>query len=201
MLITPMTPKVIASPAAASSSTEPRRQAVVNALRDAPELQAQIDRADRRLGGRGDGGRLAGQSREHAASCRCRRERASTATAVSRSASLASGDDSSAAARACSIRCFDALDRFPSRWRGRAPAGRPDRASGTPPRPRRAGSTASGENSRRLPSAASMAPRTALFMRTGCSPLAITSGAAAPVAASVKAAVVLFDEQRLVRAA
>ena len=43
---------------------------------------------------------------------------------------------------------------------------------------------ASGANRRRLPSAASIAPRTALFTRTGLSPLAMTSAAGLPVAAS-----------------
>ena len=43
---------------------------------------------------------------------------------------------------------------------------------------------ASGANRRRLPSAASTSPRTALFTRTGLRPLAMTSAAGLPVAAS-----------------
>ena len=123
----------------------------------------------------------------------------STVTAASRSGSLASGDDSSAAALACSMRCLTPGSASLARARSSAgsAAGSCDLNTASAAASR---IVRSDENRRRLPNAASMAPRTALFMRTGLRPLAITSGAAAPVAASARAAVVLFDEQRLVRA-
>ncbi len=108
-----------------------------------------------------------------------------TSTAASRSASLVSSEYNAAAARACSMRDFTPVSvSFAMALSSAGNAvGSCEWNTASAAVSRVAGSAA---NSRRLPNAASTAPRTGLFIRTCFSALAITSGAGLPLAASTK---------------
>ena len=140
------------------------REAVIDALRQAPELLRAVD------GGNGGGGRTAtgGGSLPSEASS----ERASMSPrarsvliAASWSASLLSGDESTAAARACSMRdaCRRVLFLRQRAVERRQSAGSCEVNTASAALMRAA---ESGENRCRMPSAASIARRTALFTRT-----------------------------------
>ena len=108
----------------------------------------------------------------------------STSIAASRSASPVLSANSSAAARACSMRRFTpaSLSRASARSNAGNAAGSCEWNTASAASRRVA---ASGANMRRLPSAASTSPRTALFMRTCLRPLDMMSGAGLPLAASM----------------
>ncbi len=139
MLMTPMTPNVIARPGGGQQQHRAQAETVINAfssdqscrLRSMPVIAVAAAAATAGL----CPVRLPNVLRA-SISPRAR----NVATASRRSASVASGEASSAAARACSMRRLTD-DRFLSPTRDPTRAAPPDRATGTPPRRRPTGPT------------------------------------------------------------